>query len=121
MRRRYHCPVEVAVEVLGGRWTPVILAHLKEGVHRYGELRRRMPDISDKMLTQRLRELEREGLLRRTVHDGVALAVSYELTDQGWELSPLLEGLYRWGQQRADRAGIAIEPVPPSSDSDQLR
>lgn len=104
------------MDVLGGRWTPVILAHLKEGVHRYGELRRRMPDISHKMLTQRLRELELEGLLRRTVHDGEERAVSYELTEQGWELAPVLEGLYRWGQQRADRAGIAIEPVPPPPD-----
>jgi DNA-binding HxlR family transcriptional regulator len=112
-RTRYYCPVEVAVEVLGGRWTPVILAHLKEGVHRYGELRRKMPDISEKMLSQRLRELERAGLVERTAVAGSVLSVSYGLTDQGCELKPVLEALYRWGEHRAAIAGIPIEPVRP--------
>ena len=112
-RTRYYCPVEVAVEVLGGRWTPVILAHLKEGVHRYGELRRRMPDISEKMLTQRLRELERDGLVERTAHAVPVPSVSYGLTEQGRELKPVLESLHRWGERRAAIAGIPIEPVEP--------
>ena len=112
-RTRYYCPVEVAVDVLGGRWTPVILAHLKEGVHRYGELRRKMPGISEKMLTQRLRELERAGLVRRTVAGTSVPSVSYGLTEQGWELKPVLEALYRWGERRAAVAGIPIEPVTP--------
>ena len=112
-RTRYYCPVEVAVEVLGGRWTPVILAHLKEGVHRYGELRRRMPDISEKMLTQRLRELERAGLVERSARPGNLPSVSYRLSEQGRELEPVLEALYRWGERRAAITGIPIEPVQP--------
>lgn len=113
-RNRYYCAVEVAVEVVGGRWTPVILAHLKEGVHRYGQLRRRMPDISEKMLTQRLRELEREGLIERTVHTEapVPAPVSYRLTDEGASLAPMLQALHDWGARRAARHGITIQPDP---------
>ncbi|SEF16730.1 winged helix-turn-helix transcriptional regulator [Jiangella alba] len=110
-RTRYYCPVEVTVDVIGGRWTPVILAHLKEGVHRYGELRRRMPDLTEKMLTQRLRELERAGLVARTVHDGVPAPVSYDLTGEGRSLAPVLEALYTWGEEHAARHGIAITPA----------
>lgn len=113
-RKRYYCAVEVAVEVIGGRWTPVILAHLKEGVHRYGQLRRRMPDISEKMLTQRLRELERDGLIERTVHaePPVPAPVSYQLTEEGAGLVPMLQTLHDWGSKRAARHGITIEPDP---------
>ncbi|SDU46015.1 winged helix-turn-helix transcriptional regulator [Jiangella alkaliphila] len=110
-RTRYYCPVEVTVDVIGGRWTPVILAHLKEGVHRYGELRRRMPDLTEKMLTQRLRELERAGLVTRTVHDGLPAPVTYDLTDEGRSLAPVLEALYAWGEEHAARHGIAITPA----------
>ncbi|MEU1784385.1 helix-turn-helix domain-containing protein [Streptomyces sparsogenes] len=112
-RKRYYCPVEVAVDVLGKRWTPVILAHLKEGVHRYGELRRRMPEVSEKVLTQRLRGLERDGLVERSVHPGVPAPVSYRLTEEGRGLAPVLQALYDWGRERADRHGVAIEPVEP--------
>ncbi len=64
MRNRvYHCPVEVATDVVGGKWTAVVLAHVKEAPRRFSELRRLIPDISEKMLTQRLRSLEADGLL----------------------------------------------------------
>ncbi|WP_106537007.1 winged helix-turn-helix transcriptional regulator [Haloactinopolyspora alba] len=106
------------MDVLGRRWTPVVLAHLKEGAHRYGELRRRMPDVSEKMLTQRLRELERAGLVERTVHDGVPAPVSYQLTTHGRALGPVLQGLHDWGTERATRLGIPIEPVAPSDKTD---
>jgi DNA-binding HxlR family transcriptional regulator len=89
----------------------VILAHLKEGVHRYGELRRRMPGVSEKMLTQRLRELERAGLVARTVHDGVPAPVSYRLTDEGRTLAPVLQSLYDWGTTHATRHAIPVDPI----------
>lgn len=110
-RTRYYCPVEVTVDVIGGRWTPVILAHLKEGVRRYGELRRLMPDVTEKMLTQRLRELERDGLVERTVHAGVPAPVTYDLTAEGRSLAPVLEAMYAWGQEHAARRKIALTPV----------
>lgn len=108
--RTYHCPVEVTMDVIGGKWTPVLLAHLKEGVHRFGELRRLMPDVSEKMLTQRLRELERAGIVGRTTHPGRPPRVEYDLTDEGRSLGPALQALYDWGRGRADRTGLTIAP-----------
>jgi DNA-binding HxlR family transcriptional regulator len=92
--------------VVGGRWRTVLLAHLKEGVHRYGELRRRTPGISEKMLTQRLRELEADGLITRRDLGTVPPHVEYDLTDDGRSLAPVLQALYDWGVTRAERDGI---------------
>jgi DNA-binding HxlR family transcriptional regulator len=110
-RKVYHCPVEVSVDVLGGRWTPVILARLKEGAHRYGQLRRRVPGLSEKVLTQQLRELESRRLIERQVHQGVPSPVSYQLTAEGRSLAPVLQALYDWGAARAARDGISITPT----------
>jgi|tagenome__1003787_1003787.scaffolds.fasta_scaffold20596265_2 DNA-binding HxlR family transcriptional regulator len=116
MADRYRCAVELAVDVVGGKWRPVILAHLKEGAHRYGELRRRMPDVSEKMLVQRLRELEADGLVSRQSMDR---HVEYRLTPEGWSLAPVLQALYDWGVARADRTGVTIADPPPVSGHDR--
>jgi DNA-binding HxlR family transcriptional regulator len=108
MAKRYHCPVELAVDVVGGKWRPVILAHLKEGVHRYGELRRLVPDMSEKMLVQRLRELEADGLVSRHERDTSPPWVEYRLTDEGRSLEPVLQALYDWGLARAERTGVTL-------------
>ena len=108
--RRYHCAVELAVDVIGPKWRPVILAHLKEGIHRYGELRRRMPGVSDKMLTQRLRELESDGLVTRRDLGTNPPHVEYSLTDEGRTLAPVLQALYDWGAARAAAEGIEVGP-----------
>jgi DNA-binding HxlR family transcriptional regulator len=110
MASRYHCPVEVTVDVLAGKWRTVILAHLKEGVHRYGELRRRMPDISEKMLTQRLRDLEADGLVLRHDHETTPPRVEYRLTEEGESLTSVLTAMYEWGLARAARTGTVIDP-----------
>lgn len=108
----YHCPVEVAMEIVGRRWTAVLLAQPKEAPRRYSELQRLVPDISDKMLTQRLAELSKSDLVRRPeiVDAGGAC---YELTDLGRSLAPALQALYDWGQTWADTHGLVIEPVEP--------
>ena len=110
-QRRYSCPVELTVDVIAGRWTPVILARLKEGAHRYGQLRRLIPGLSEKMLTQRLRELETAGLIERQVHTAAPekpAPVSYRLTEDGESLAPVLQAMYDWGRTRAADKGIAI-------------
>ncbi len=107
--RVYYCPVEVATEVMGGKWTAVILAHIKESPRRFSELRRLMPHISEKMLTQRLRGLERDGLLSRTVISNTPPHVVYDLTEDGRSLAPALQALYDWGTHRADSLGLRIE------------
>jgi DNA-binding HxlR family transcriptional regulator len=106
--KRYSCPVELTVDVVGGRWRTVLLSHLKEGVHRYGELRRLTPGISEKMLSQRLRELEADGLISRRDLGTVPPHVEYELTDEGRTLAPVLQALYDWGAARAERSGITF-------------
>lgn len=106
--KRYNCAVELAVDVIGGKWRPVILSHLKEGVHRYGELRRRIPDMSEKMLAQRLRELQADGLVQRIEHEARPPHVEYRLTEEGWSLAPVLQALYDWGTARAARTDTPI-------------
>ncbi|MCM3882515.1 helix-turn-helix domain-containing protein [Frankia sp. R82] len=111
--RAYHCPVEVTLEVIGARWTPVILAHLKENDRlRFGQIRRLIPDISEKMLTQRLRELERAGIIDRTLVRAAPAQVEYRLTTAGRGLSPVLNAMWDWGRQRATTMGLTITPVP---------
>ncbi|MEU8231732.1 helix-turn-helix domain-containing protein [Actinoplanes sp. NPDC048967] len=111
MPKRYSCPVELTVDVIGGRWRTVLLAHLKEGVHRYGELRRRTPGISEKMLSQRLRELEADGLISRRDLGTAPPHVEYDLTDEGRTLVPVLQALYDWGVARAERTGAKVDSL----------
>ena len=108
MPKRYSCPVELTVDVVGGRWRTVLLSRLKEGVHRYGELRRLVPGISEKMLSQRLRELEADGLITRRDLGTVPPHVEYDLTEQGRSLAPVLQALYDWGLARARADGIDV-------------
>lgn len=104
----YHCAIEVTMDVIGGKWTPVILAHLKEAPRRYSELRRLIPDVTEKMLTQRLRSLELDGVVSRTQVATTPPHVSYDLTPEGRALAPALQALYDWGQDRAARLGLPI-------------
>lgn len=110
--RVYHCPVEVTLELIGARWTPVILAHLKEYDHlRFAQLRRLIPDITEKMLTQRLRELERVEIITRTQVSVSPRHVEYQLTATGHSLEPVLQAMWVWGQQRATDTGLTIAPI----------
>ena len=95
----FGCPVELALTVLGGKWKTVILAHLKQGPLRYGELRARIPALSDKVLTQRVRDLETLGLVARDKEG------AYVLTQRGVSLGPVLQSLYDWGDAAAPELG----------------
>ena len=92
------CPVTAALSVIGGKWKVIILWHLRDGVKRFGELQRLVRGISQKMLTQELRDLEESGLVRRKVYPVVPPKVEYSLTETGWSLQPVLEQLSRWGE-----------------------
>jgi DNA-binding HxlR family transcriptional regulator len=102
--RLYGCPVELALELIGGKWKTVILARLKESSMRYGELRRAIPGLADKVLTQRLRDLEEKGFVERS-HGGAQDAVRYRLTSYGRSLAPALEALYAWGEAAGSKTG----------------
>lgn len=100
---KIHCHVEVAISVIGGKWKPWILWRLYDGVQRYGELRRLTPGITGKMLTQHLRELERDGIVERKVYAEKPLRVEYSFTAYGETLRPLLKELCDWGCKHGER------------------
>ena len=98
--KRYFCSVELALQVIGGKWKPIILWHLRRGERqRFGELKRHMPNVTQKMLTQQLRELEADGMLLREVYPQVPPRVEYSLTRLGLSVLPVLDQLSRWGQE----------------------
>ncbi|MCK9905130.1 HxlR family transcriptional regulator [Parafrankia colletiae] len=109
--RIYRCPVEVTIEVVGGKWTAVILAHLKENDRlRFTQIRRLIPDITEKMLTQRLRELEKIGIVERTLVSATPPHVEYALTAEGRSLAPMLQSMWEWGRQWAQTHQLSIRP-----------
>jgi len=109
-RRQFSCGVELALEVLGGKWKPVILAHLKEQPLRYGELRTRIPALSEKMLTQRLRDLEGLGLVRKQKSGRRGSPSIYRITARAESLRPALTALNDWGRAMAGDIGATIVP-----------
>jgi DNA-binding HxlR family transcriptional regulator len=105
------CPhFHAAVELIGRRWTGAILFALTDRAHFFRELRAAVPGVSDRLLSQRLRELESEGLVERSVHPGTPPRVSYELTDAGRGLEPALRELYEWAQNRRPASAPAAPP-----------
>jgi len=94
------CPVDRTMRVLSGRWKPLILYHLRLGPRRFNELRRLIPTITQRMLTQHLRELEADGVIHRHVFEVVPPHVEYSLTDLGRSLMPILDAMADWGAAR---------------------
>jgi len=88
-----------AIELIGKRWTGAIVFALTEGPLRFGELREAVPGLSDRLLSSRLRELEREGLVARDVEPGAPVRVSYSLTEAGAELRPAMVELKAWANR----------------------
>jgi len=93
----FKCPVTFTLEMIGGRWKPLIIWQLKEGKMRYSELKRALPLISEKMLIQHLKELESDNLLIRHQKPVVPPFVEYELTAMGEEIKPILSAMGAWG------------------------
>ncbi|MGV3142881.1 winged helix-turn-helix transcriptional regulator [Staphylococcus simulans] len=95
----YNIGVEATIDVIGGKWKPVILCHLKdEGTMRTSELKRAIPQITQKMLTQQLRELEHDQIINRIVYQQVPPKVEYELSEYGTSLNHILTSLCSWGE-----------------------
>lgn len=96
--KTYYCSVELTLQIIGGKWKPIILFYLyRHGTKRFGELKKSMPNITQKMLTQQLRELEADGMISRRVYPEVPPKVEYALTDTGTSVAPILEQLCAWG------------------------
>jgi len=103
----YQCSMELTLDLIGGKWKSLILWHLEENTLRFSELKRTLPKITQKMLTQQLRELEASGLVNRHIYTQIPPKVEYSLTPAGKSLLPILETLCQWGLNYAN----ASEPV----------
>lgn len=99
----YNTAVEATLEVIGGKWKPVILFHLTFGKRRNSEFLSLIPQITQKMLTQHLRELEEEGVIVRKTYNQVPPKVEYELSEYGWSLKEILHLMCRWGDIHIER------------------
>jgi DNA-binding HxlR family transcriptional regulator len=99
----FNCPVGLTTGIIGGKWKPLILFYLQGKTLRFSELHARIPKTTKKMLTQRLRELESDGIIRRKVYAQVPPRVEYSLTRHGQSLRPLLELMSAWGKRHRTR------------------
>ncbi|WP_125605356.1 winged helix-turn-helix transcriptional regulator [Lapidilactobacillus bayanensis] len=103
-KKIYQLGVEATLDVIGGKWKPIILCHLGQGPLRSGELKRLIPQVTQKMLTQQLRELEADGIITPQVYPQVPPKVVYSMTAEGKSLRELLIAMSNWGEQRVKQA-----------------
>ncbi|SDN67640.1 DNA-binding transcriptional regulator, HxlR family [Methylobacterium phyllostachyos] len=110
-RTRHHtgacspgCAVEATLRLIDGKWKGVILYHLLEGTLRFSEIRRRLASVTQRMLTNQLREMEADGLITRKIYAQVPPKVEYSLTERGRSLEPVIRALKTWGDLHADQA-----------------
>lgn len=92
------CPVETTLTLIGNKWKVLILRDLMSGTMRFGELKKSLGTVSQKVLTAQLRDMESDGLLTRTVYPEVPPRVEYALTDLGKSLQPILNSMWKWGE-----------------------
>lgn len=114
MRRHplpYTCGIDAAVDVIGGKWKVLILWALQDDTRRFGELKKLVPGITEKMLIQQLRELEADDIVHREVYREVPPKVEYSLTEMGASLNAALEPLGAWGSQHMDRIIATKHPT----------
>ena len=95
-----HCPVTKIMSVLGGRWKFIILYNIRNSPKRFGQINQFIPSISNKVLTEQLRELEEDGIINSTVFsDLIPVNVAYSLTEKGQELVPIIKLMEKWGER----------------------
>jgi len=105
MRKQRHqsytnCPVEAALDIIGGKWKSIILFRVMEETRRFNELRKLLPKVTQRMLTNQLRELERDGLIERKVYPQVPPKVEYSISELGKTLEPVLRELKKWAEEQ---------------------
>ena len=108
LAKTFNCPTEFALAVLGGKWKTIIVAYLSERPCHYSELRQLLPGLSDKVLTERLKDLQQSGLVTRCKSAKSPLRSPYALTARGATLRPILTDLYLWGSRNADSFGVRV-------------
>lgn len=103
INKQFNCEKELTLSIIGGKWKLVILWHLGfEGPHRFNEIRRLFKNISHRILTKQLRELEQDGIIKRTIYETVPAKVEYSITEHGITLLPIVQAMYDWGKEHMD-------------------
>ncbi len=102
-----NCPVTHALKIMGRRWKPLVLYYLRSGPLRFNELRRCVPEATQKMMTQTLREMEKDGIIHRKAYEQVPPKVVYSITRYGRTLDPILIALCDWGEKNFKRSRFA--------------
>jgi len=118
MKNEYHCPVEATIDVIGGKWKTLIIHNLLDGTKRFNELKRLVSNVTQRMLTSQLRELESIGIVHREVYAQIPPKVEYSLTKKGRTLEPVLWKMHEWGELFLETTpGLKLlvpeEPVVP--------
>jgi len=111
------CPIEATLGVIGGRWKAAVLFQLRGGTKRFGELRRLLPNVTQRMLTLQLRELEADGLVQRTVYAQVPPRVEYTITPWGASLEPVLLAICDWGRRYRSRLDDLAGEAEPCEEA----
>lgn len=107
----YHCAMDVTMDYIGGKWKTVVLWYLRNKTMRFNELKKQIPEITEKMLSIQLKTLEEDGLVKREVFPEVPLRVEYSLTEFGRTLIPVLEAIAKWGRNLAEKEGELEEII----------
>lgn len=107
--KEYHCAMDVTMDYIGGKWKTVVLWYLRKDKKRFSELRRLIPNITEKMLSIQLKDLESDGIVKRKIYPEVPPRVEYFLTDFGKTLIPMLEEIAKWGRRLAETRGKMVD------------
>ena len=105
----YHCALDITMSFIGGKWKAVVLWYLRKEKKRFSELKERIPEITDKMLSTQLKSLEADGFISRTLYAEVPPRVEYEMTEAGRSLIPVLEAIANWGKEKARSEGKMVK------------
>ena len=111
--KEYHCPVEMVIDLVSGKWKLLILRELMKGTRRFSQLQRSIPGITQKMLTKQLRDLESAGIVSRKVYPQVPPKVEYSLTPIGKSLREIFDAMHRWGVRYAQSLKDRTSQTPP--------
>ncbi len=103
--KSYHCALDVTMDFIGGKWKTVVLWYLRKEKKRFSELKRHIPEITEKMLSLQLKALEKDGLVSRKLFAEVPPRVEYSLSDEGKSLIPIIEAMAAWGRQKGNAGG----------------
>lgn len=113
-QQQFHCAMDVTMHFIGGKWKTVVLWYLRNDKKRFSELKAQIPQITEKMLSIQLKQLEEDGLITRKVYTSKPpLKVEYSLTDFGKSLVPLLNEIASWGRKTGQEKGKVISAATP--------